>query len=107
MMEQQQQEHQQSPTRLQPLIDFPSLEKFFSAVDVTVSPLETQPDANHRRWKDKILFLFAVGGLALLFLICLGILTFGSQSLEEKKIWMGVLASLISAMIGFAIGKKT
>lgn len=82
-MEHPQGEHPQA--RLQPLVDLPSLAKIFSTVDLSVSPQETEADANHRRWKDKILFLFGLSGFALLFILCLGILGFGSQSPDEKR----------------------
>ena len=92
---------------LQPAIDLNALAKNAGAVDVSVSPQETPADAEHRRWKDKILFLFGIGGLGLLFFLCLGILAFGNQSLDEKKIWVGVLISLVTGMVGFTIGRKS
>ena len=70
---------------LQPAVDLLSLAKNVGPVDVSVSPQETAEDANHRRWKDKILFLFGIGCLGLLFLICLWILASGDRSLDEKK----------------------
>jgi hypothetical protein len=100
-------ESQHLRSLLQQAIDVTALAKNTGAIDISVSPQETQEDADHRRWKDRIIFLFAVSGLALLFLLCLGILAFGGQSLDEKKIWMGVLVSLVTAMIGFALGKKS
>lgn len=92
---------------LQPAADLLALAKNVGPVDVSVSPQETAEDANHRRWKDKILFLFGIGCLGLLFLICLWILALGDQSLDEKKIWMSILASLVTGMVGFTIGRKS
>ena len=97
----------QQTQSLQPAVDLLALAKNAGPVDVSVSPQETMEDAHHRRWKDKILFLFGIGCLGLLFLICLGILALGNQSLAEKKIWMSVLVSLITGMIGFIIGRKS
>jgi hypothetical protein len=88
-------------------IDLVALAKSVGAVDVSVSPQETTEDAMHRRWKDKILFVFGIGCLALLFLTCLGILSFGNQSVDEKKMWLSVLISLVTGMVGFVIGKKS
>ena len=43
----------------------------------------------------------------ILFLASLGMLIFGSQSPDDKKIWITVLTSLVSGVIGFMIGKKS
>ncbi len=87
-------------------VDLNSLAKSAGPVDVTVSPQETTEDADHRRWKDKILFVAAIACLGILFLACLGVLALGTQSAEEKKIWAGILASLITGLLGYALGKK-
>ena len=87
-------------------VDLNSLAKSAGPVDVTVSPQETTEDAGHRRWKDKILFVAAIACLGVLFLACLSVLVFGTQSPDEKKIWGGALTSLVTGMIGYAIGKK-
>lgn len=56
---------------LQPPVDLSALAKNAGAVDVSVSPQETPSDADHRRWKDKTMFLVGIIGLGLLFLaIC-------------------------------------
>ena len=86
-------------------VDLNSLAKSAGPVDVTVSPQETTEDADHRRWKDKILFVAAIACLGILFLACLGVLALGTQSAEEKKIWAGILASLITGLLGYALGK--
>ena len=87
-------------------VDLDALAKSAGPVDVTVSPQETTEDAEHRRWKDKILFVAAISCFGILFLACLGVLVLGTQSLDEKKIWGGALTSLVTGMIGYALGKK-
>ena len=87
-------------------VDLNALAKSAGPVDVTVSPQETTADADHRRWKDKTLFVVAISCLGILFLACIGVLLFGTQSPDEKKIWGGALTSLVTGMIGYAIGKK-
>ena len=89
-----------------PPADLNALMRNTGPVDVSVSPQETADDANHRRWKDKVMFLVSLMALVLLFVTCLGVLVFGAQSTDEKKIWAGVLVSLTSGMIGYVIGKK-
>jgi hypothetical protein len=86
--------------------DLNALARGAGPVDVSVSPQETPDDANHRRWKDRVMFLASLGCLLALFLTCLYVLVFGNQSPEEKKIWAGALVSLASGMVGYAIGKK-
>jgi hypothetical protein len=87
-------------------VDIAALVKTMGSVDVSVSPQETPADAEHRRWKDKTLFVVGIAGLCILFVSCLGVLAFGSQQADEKKIWAGALTSLVSGMIGFTIGRK-
>lgn len=87
-------------------VDLSALASKSGPVDVSVSPQETPADAEHRRWKDKTLFVIGLGALCLLFVACLWVLAFGTQSPEEKKVWGGVLTSLISGMIGYVIGRK-
>jgi len=86
-------------------VNLEALSKSAGPVDVTVSPQETTEDAEHRRWKDKIVFLVSVSALVLVFVACLGVLIFGSQTPDEKKIWAGVLVSLITGLLGYKIGK--
>lgn len=93
-------EQQQGP------VDLGALAAKSGPVDVSVSPQETREDADHRRWKDKTLFVLGLVCLGLLFIVCLGILALGSQSPDEKKIWAGALTSLVTGMIGYVIGRK-
>lgn len=86
--------------------DLDALLKNTGPFDVSVSPQETTEDANHRRWKDKIIFLVAMFGLVALFLVSLYVLSFGDQTPEEKKIWSSILVSMISGLLGYALGKK-
>jgi hypothetical protein len=46
-------------------VNLEALSKSAGPVDVTVSPQETTEDAEHRRWKDKIVFLVSVSALVL------------------------------------------
>lgn len=73
---------------------------------MSVSPQETPADADHRRWKDKTLFLIGIGGLSVFFVVCLGVLALGGQPPEEKRIWASAMASLITGMLGYTIGRK-
>jgi hypothetical protein len=88
-------------------IDLGAAMRNLGGMDVTVSPSETLEDAAHRRWKDKTLFIAGLTFLVILFLASFGMLIFGSQSPDDKKIWITVLTSLVSGVIGFTIGKKS
>lgn len=87
-------------------VDLNALANNAGSLDITITSQETVEDAKHRRRKDLILFSVSLFIYVLLILVCLYILTMGNQTPDEKKIWAGVLASMVSGMIGYAIGKK-
>lgn len=75
-------------------------------MSLAIDKEETPEDAKHRRWKDKVIFVVALAVLVVAFLTCLGVLVLGPQPADEKKIWAGVLASLVTGVLGYALGKK-
>lgn len=75
-------------------------------VSLAIEKEETPEDASYRRWKDKVIFVAALAVLVIAFLSCLGVLLFGAQPADEKKIWAGVLASILTGVLGYALGKK-
>jgi hypothetical protein len=87
-------------------VDISALAAKSGPVDVSVSPQETLADADHRRWKDKTLFLIGIGGLSIFFVVCLGVLALGEQPPEEKRIWASAMASMVTGMLGYTIGRK-
>lgn len=75
-------------------------------ISLAIEKQETAEDASYRRWKDKVIFVVALAVLVVAFLTCLGVLVLGPQPADEKKIWAGVLASLVTGVLGYALGKK-
>lgn len=75
-------------------------------IDLSIAPQETSEDAAHRRKKDMIVFMMALGTIALVLLASLGALLFTSIPPEDKKVLGGVVASITTGLIGFALGKK-
>lgn len=75
-------------------------------LEVSVSTPESLDDAKHRRWKDKVMFCVGVGLLLSIIALCVGMIVWGTLTPEEKKLWLGVLASIGTGCIGYALGKK-
>lgn len=88
-----------APLDIGQLVQSPAYE-----LTVSVAGKESSEDAAHRRWMEKGKFWTVMAALSLLFLAALGMLLF-SQSVEEKKVAAGALASLISGVMGYAIKK--
>ena len=104
-------------SQLPPPADLNTLVRNVGHVYVSISPQETTEDANHRRqeatdearhrrWREKIIFVLTVAGIAAVYIAGLGIMVFGTQSPDEKKLWGGVLVSLTTGLVGYALGKK-
>lgn len=98
-------------------VDINLLAQRSGPVDLTVLPQETPEDANHRRqqttedanhrrWREKIIFVLAAVGIAAVYIAGLGIMVFGTQSPDEKKLWGGAIVSLTTGLVGYALGKK-
>lgn len=70
---------------------------------ITLEPAETDDDAQARRTKDSIMFIVALVMVCLVFVVCLGVLLFGSPHAEDKK-W---LFATITAIVGALLGRVT
>ncbi|MFA7242386.1 MAG: hypothetical protein WC091_19915 [Sulfuricellaceae bacterium] len=75
-------------------------------IDLSIVPQESPEDAAHRRKKDMIVFIAALGSIALVLLVSLGALFFASIPSDDKKVLGGVVVSITTGLIGFALGKK-
>lgn len=86
-------ESSRSELQLAPF-DLNSAVKTAGPVEISVSTPESKEDFDHRRWKDKILFIIGVGFISSFFLLCICMLLFGNQTSDEKKLWIGALVSI-------------
>lgn len=76
-------------------------------VEISVSTPESKEDSDHRRWKDKVLFIIGVGFMVTFFVLCVCMVLFGSQTADEKKLWIGAIVSIGTGFLGFMVGKKS
>ena len=73
--------------------------------EVTIRPQEDPADANLRRFKDRVRFIIAWGVVLVVGAVALEF-TLGEHVSVERAGWgRTVLAGLVSALAGYAIGK--
>ena len=73
-------------------------------VSISVTTLESDEDAEHRRRKDLILFVAALVFVALLALAAAWG-AFGSDDAKRREWGMGVLLLIVGGCVGFLTGK--
>ena len=67
-------------------LDLNSAVKAAGPVEISISMPESKEDSNHRRWKDKVLFMVGIGFMVTFFLLCFFMLLFGDRTADERKL---------------------
>ena len=63
-------------------------------------------DAQHRRWRTTVLFIFVLAGVAIVLYCCFQVLLNPQASTDDKKWATAIAASIVSGRIGFITGSK-
>jgi hypothetical protein len=63
-------------------------------------------EAEHRRWKDRILHVAAVIGVGLAFGLCVLVILREGSSSEGAKWAVPMLASIVAGIVGYLFGKS-
>ncbi len=73
--------------------------------DLSISPAETPEDADHRRWRDRLLVRVTVSFASVVFLIAVIAFFFGPP---EQKAWAAAtFTSMLTAAIGYTTGRNS
>ena len=63
-------------------------------------------NAQHRRWRTTILFIFVLIGVSLMLYFCIQILLNPQATTDDKKWATAIAASIVSGGVGFITGSK-
>ncbi len=75
--------------------------------DLSVKPAESKPDAQARRFRERITFLVAILIVGLVFVACLGVLLFGHPSTEGQYWAQSALSAISGAALLAAFNRKS
>lgn len=75
-------------------------------LQVSIKPPENEHDARARRTRETVTFAIAVGMVAIVFLLCLGVLILGDPSTDEQRWLQSALTLILGAAVGAAFKKS-
>lgn len=73
---------------------------------VSIKPPENEHDARARRTRETVTFAIAIGMVAIVFLLCLGVLILGDPSTDEQRWLQSALTLILGAAVGAAFKKS-
>ena len=82
-----------------------NLKHLSPAYDLNINSRETPEDANYRRRKDFVFFIFSLLGVSITFAISIRLIT-SSGTPAEKENGFKLLSLIVGAFMGFLVGKK-
>lgn len=74
---------------------------------LSIDPPEDENDARFRRWREFILFCFAILATTIFLGICTWIIIDSSANATDRKWATALVTSTISALVGFLVGRKS
>jgi hypothetical protein len=74
-------------------------------LEVSIKPAESEQDGRARRTRETATFVLALVMVAIIFLVCLGVLMFGQPSTDEQRWLQSALTLILGAAVGAAFRK--
>lgn len=90
-------ERQSEPKRV-------NVDSLADRLDLNLQTRETPEDAQHRRWKDRILFVVAVLLVTATFVAALGAVFLGTP--EQREAAIPILTLIVGGFVGYLTGKN-
>ncbi len=82
-----------------------NLDTYVAPHALTMQPTETPEDADHRRWKDRWVFVFAILFASIFSIAALVAFFLGTP---DQRTWGGsALTLILGGLVGYLTGKNT